>query len=205
MRFTQPAYPTVYFSTLIWVRCPNCDKAARIETKLGKYIIPEPQQHQSTLTCAHCGLRNKHNENWHGQYRGHLNIACGFCGSPLIHTRKPTKNRVAQIAVRCEVCKKEKEYALHWYKYKQNSAIDPYFGLDLWLRISIKENVLWVYNVEHLKYLRDYVSSSLRDDNSRHKYAMIANLPKWVKSAKNRDLIVKKLGLLEMECKNLNG
>jgi len=204
MRFTQPAYPTVYFSTLIWVRCPNCNMAAKVETNLGKLTIPEPQQHQSTLKCSGCGLIKTHNELWYGLYQGHLSIACGFCGSHLNYTTKPSKNIKTKAAITCEVCNNEKEYALQWYKFKQDFTIDPYFGLDLYLQVNIKENVLWVYNIDHLKYLRHYVSSTLREGYGRHKYSLITNLPQWVKSAKNRELIVKKLDFLEKECTNLN-
>jgi transcription elongation factor Elf1 len=150
MRFTQTAYPTVYFSTLIWVHCPNCNKAAKVETSLAKFTIPEPQQHQSTLKCSHCSFIKKHNEVWHGLYQSHISIACGFCGSTLHHTTKPTKKVVEKTIITCEVCKKEKEYTLHWYKYKQGIATDPYFGLDLYLQVNIKDNVLWVYNMYHL-------------------------------------------------------
>ena len=93
---------------------------------------------------------------------------------------------------------------MHWYKYKQDFAIDPYFGLDLYLQVNIKENVFWVYNIDHLKYLRHYVSSTLREGYGRHKYSLITNLPQWIKAAKNRELIVKKLDFLGNKCKNLN-
>ena len=72
-------------------------------------------------------------------------------------------------------------------------------GYELWLQADVKGNILWVYNQEHLSYLRDYISAKLRDVDGRHKYSLIANLPQWVKDAKNRDTIVKKLNKLEQQ------
>jgi hypothetical protein len=56
-----------------------------------------------------------------------------------------------------------------------------------------------LYSLKHLKYLKEYVAAKLREDNDRHKYSMITNLPQWIKSAKNREAILKKLSKLEVE------
>jgi len=56
-----------------------------------------------------------------------------------------------------------------------------------------------MYNIDHLDYLKEYVEAKLREDDARHKYSMITNLPQWVKSSKNRDIIVKRLNKLKSE------
>lgn len=199
MRFTEPAYPTVYFSNKIFVKCPECGELGIIETELGKDTIPFPQDHKSTFNCSKCGLRKETNEKWYGYCQGFVDRSCGFCGNRINHTTKPTKTPYDSVSVKCDSCNKEEDYAIKWYRYKENKPIDPYFGMELWLQTNIKDNILWVYNLDHLKYLKAYIESKLRQDDSRHKYSMITNLPQWIKSAKNRDLIVKKLKRLEKE------
>ncbi len=69
----------------------------------------------------------------------------------------------------------------------------------------VKDKIIWFYNMDHLEYLNDYISSKLREDDGRHKYSMITNLPQWIKSAKNRDLILKKMHRLEIEFNKVKG
>jgi len=69
----------------------------------------------------------------------------------------------------------------------------------LCLQTDIKGKIIWFYNIDHLKYLKDYIASKLREDDGRHKYSLITNLPQWIKSAKNRNLILKKIDRLENE------
>ena len=204
MRFTQPPYPTVFFSEKIVVKCNECNGVGIVKTTLGKYITPFPLNHKSTFTCTSCGVIKKHSKEWHGYYQGFLTIPCGSCGSKIVYTTKPEKKITETTQIQCEICKKVKDYQLVWYRYRKDKSIDPYFGLDLWLQINFKNHFLWVYNLEHLKYLKEYVASKLREDNDRHKYSMITNLPQWIKSAKNRDALIKKLHTLEKEIQKIN-
>ncbi|WP_417857612.1 hypothetical protein [Xanthomarina gelatinilytica] len=204
MRFTQPAYPTVFFSEKIFAKCNQCNGVGIVKTKLGKYIIPFPHNHKSTFSCTNCGTIKKDSKEWHGYFQGFLSISCGYCGSGIVHSTKPVKTTTKTTQLKCGVCKKEKEYQLKWYRYRKDKSIDPYFGLDLWLQVNFKSHFLWIYNLEHLKYLKEYVASKLREDNDRHKYSMITNLPQWIKSAKNRDAILKKLNILEKEIKRIS-
>ncbi len=197
MRFTQPAYPTVYFSEKILVKCPDCGSVGHIDTELGKYTIPFPHNHKSIFNCSSCGLKKETNEKWYGYCQGFVGRSCGFCGSQINYTSEPTKRPYESVTIKCQSCNREKDYELKWYRYKEEKPTDPYFGLDLWLQTDIKDKILWVYNIDHLTYLKDYIASKLREDDGRHKYSMITNLPQWIKSAKNRDLILKKLDRLE--------
>lgn len=199
MRFNKPAYPTVYFSAKIWVQCPNCSEAALVTNSATKSIIPPPSGKHAKCTCSHCGFQKEGNQEWHGYSQGFIERACGFCGTKICFTSKPTKTPFKSNRIKCDHCSKEKEYTIHWYRYTENKPTDPYFGFDLWLQTTVKNNILWLYNLEHLNYLREYVSAKLREDNGRHKYSMITNLPQWLKSAKHRALLIKKMDTLEYE------
>lgn len=197
MKFSQPAYPTVYFSEKIWVKCPKCAEPALVSSEPRKYSIPFPPNHQSKCTCSSCGFHQTGNDKWDGYLQGFISQSCSHCGSKVCHSTEPTKKSYKSSNVTCETCQQTREYELVWYRYRAEKPTDPFFGFDLWLQTTIKENTLWLYNLEHLNYLRDYVNAKLREDNGRHKYSMITNLPQWIKSSKNRDLIIKKLNKLE--------
>ena len=76
-------------------------------------------------------------------------------------------------------------------------ATNPYVGYTLWISFNFKDQVLWLYNPDHLDDREEYIESKLRNDNDRHKYSTITNLPKWVKSSKNRDTLANKLSVLK--------
>ena len=202
MRFNQPAGGTMHFSKKIWVVCPNCNDLGLVETELEAYNIPFPKDYSTKFKCTNCDLKKENSQEWFGYYQGTINQACGFCGSRISFTSEPSKERCESAKVKCETCSREKEYKLKVSRYRGDKPTDPFFGLELWLQTNIKSNVLWLYNLDHLKSLREYVEAKLRDDDGRHKYSMISNLPQWVTSAKNRALIVRKLNRLETSLKN---
>lgn len=68
---------------------------------------------------------------------------------------------------------------------------DPYFGLPLWLQAPCCGNVLWAYNAEHLDLLERYVGARLRERGREPEMTMLAKLPQWIKSANNRDQVLK--------------
>lgn len=202
MRFKKPAYPTVYFSEEIWIKCPKCSEPAMVKTELPKYTIPFPRGHISVCSCSYCGFKETDNNNWSGYVQGFVNRACRNCGSRICYTTEPTKKTYKTSNIRCDICKVTKEYEIQWYRFRNDKPTDPYFGFELWLQTTIKDNILWLYNIDHLNYLNDYINAKLREDNGRHKYSMIANLPKWIKSSKNRNVIVKKLNKLKLQFEN---
>lgn len=204
MKFDQPAYPTVYFSEKIWVKCPKCSEPALVKTTLPSYTIPIPLRYSSICSCKSCGFQEQNNEVWYGYYQGFVNLPCKTCGSRISNSTEPTKKPYINSDITCDVCNSKRTYELKWYRYRKDRTTDPYFGFDLWIQTTIKNNVLWLYNLDHLEYLKAYIASKLREDNGRHKYSMITNLPQWIKSSKNREVIVKKLNTLKLECLKKN-
>ncbi len=74
--------------------------------------------------------------------------------------------------------------------------VDWYFRLPLWLEISCCGTTLWAYNQKHLEMLEDYVGAKLRERTVKARSSFLSKLPKWIKSAKNRDEILKAIGKL---------
>ncbi|MFH9466139.1 hypothetical protein ACH4LT_02385 [Streptomyces clavifer] len=69
-------------------------------------------------------------------------------------------------------------------------AVDPYFGLPLWLQAETRHGWVWAYNPAHLDLIRQFVQAPLRErppwDSKGRKMTVVARLPTWIKSAKNR-------------------
>lgn len=75
-------------------------------------------------------------------------------------------------------------------------SFDWYFKLPLWLQISCCGKTLWAYNEKHLDFLENYVKAKLRERTPSINKSLASRLPQWIKSAKNRDDIVKAIGKL---------
>lgn len=188
-----------FFFDKVFVTCVNCSNLGIITSNIDKNKINIPENYEYQFVCTSCNLVKKNTKDWYGFYVGSILRACKSCGSNLGFLTKPTKNNEPTKKVTCTTCNHENEYEINWTKYRNEKATDPFLGMDLWLQTSIKSNILWVYNLEHLNFLKNYIGSKIRDGKNRHKYSLITNLPNWIKSAKNRELIVKKLAILESD------
>ncbi|MFF4799297.1 hypothetical protein ACFY1U_12885 [Streptomyces sp. NPDC001351] len=70
----------------------------------------------------------------------------------------------------------------------------------LWLRAETRHGELWAYNLEHLDVIRRFVAADLRErapwyDTGR-KMTLVARLPAWIKSAKNRAEVLRAIDRL---------
>lgn len=86
-------------------------------------------------------------------------------------------------------------------------AVDPYFGLPLWLQSETRHGWLWAYNPEHLDLIRQFVQAPLReraprDTKARKKMTLIARLPTWIKSAKNRAEVLRAIERIQASLAN---
>ena len=77
---------------------------------------------------------------------------------------------------------------------------EPYFGLELWFLTSFQGKPVWALNREHLAYLIGYLSAGLREKPpGRAKMTQADHLPTFMKTAKNRERIVKLLRQMQEE------
>ena len=89
--------------------------------------------------------------------------------------------------------------SFHWH---EENPTDGYFGLDLWLRTSCTGHTLWAFNTCHLDFLESYVSARLRarekdEDWGWRNASLASRLPKWIKSSKNREALLKAIAELK--------
>lgn len=77
------------------------------------------------------------------------------------------------------------------------SNVDWYFRLPLWLEIECCGERLWAYNEKYLELLENYVVAKLRERTKEGRSSFLSKLPKWIKSAKNRDEILRAIEKLK--------
>ncbi|MFD3496906.1 hypothetical protein ACFWWT_25340 [Streptomyces sp. NPDC058676] len=70
----------------------------------------------------------------------------------------------------------------------------------LWLQAETRHGEIWAYNLEHLDLLRRFVAATLRErapwyEHGR-KMTYVARLPAWIKSAGNRDEVLRAIDRL---------
>ena len=102
-----------------------------------------------------------------------LNVACPFCGFMM-------QGKVQKITS-CI------------YTNDIKNGCEPFMGLELWFLTNFKGKPVWALNRAHLAYLIEYLSADLRekpfDPNTMRTQA--DQLPAFMKSAKNREGIIK--------------
>ncbi len=81
-----------------------------------------------------------------------------------------------------------------YYSEVQNGR-EPFFGFELWFLAYLGRKAVWALNREHLNYLIDYLSADLRQKPAGYfsQHAQADHLPTFMKTAKNRERIVKLL------------
>jgi hypothetical protein len=80
------------------------------------------------------------------------------------------------------------------------ASVDPYFRLPVWLQAECCAHVLWAYNGRHLDLLESYVVARLRERGAvavpyvrPAPMSLVERLPAWLKSAKNRDEVLRSI------------
>jgi hypothetical protein len=77
---------------------------------------------------------------------------------------------------------------------------DVYFGLALWLQTPCAGEVLWAYNRRHLSLLESFVRAKHRERpreaTMRRNKSVASRLPKWLKSAKHREQVLRAIDKL---------
>ena len=99
----------------------------------------------------------------------------------------------------CAHCGLTKDRAAHAYPPRELDAW--YEQLELWLQMPCCGETLWAYNQEHLDFLEQYVAATLRErtrkdgttlsQTAARNSTLASRLPAWIKSAKNRDEVLK--------------
>lgn len=171
----------------IYVKCPKCNGLGIVTfdhdtayfkcTSCGKTITKERAIYHYDIhnQCKNCGQYYKVDiTEKNRQHFCALHVSCPFC-------RYVMQGKVQITAEKFTVLP------------KIENACDPFFGYKLWFLTYFKSKPVWAINREHLTYLIDYLSSDLREKpvGVMTMKTQADHLPKFMKTAKNRERIVK--------------
>lgn len=135
-------------------------------------------------------------------YWSDMVVVCPACGKAGV-VCFDKKRGIARF--QCGGCcaKKERQCAVF---QDIRHAEDPYFRYPLYFQASYRGKRVWALNREHLQYLIDYLAAGIRTVQPGYYEAYKTMrtqsdmLPSFLKSAKNRDGVVKLLTKLQRKC-----
>lgn len=171
-RFIDSGVTLQAFMDEILVRCPECEANAKIIS--GSY------------NCSQCHFQPKRIQN--------LIPNCESCAKPL-------KAAVCSGCGHHNVALDQQPNSSAFNEAKRiDLGLDPYFGLDLLLRVSFSGKILWFYNLRHLEYIESYLQASIRErSKDAGNNSLISRLPAWIKEAKSRNDLLKKISRLKQD------
>ena len=120
-------------------------------------------------------------------------VVCPQCNSKAL-VLPNTKDSVKCVCTKCSFnqTKSNKSRSLGW---RMDIPHDGYFRFDLWLQIYCCGHSLYAFTQRHLDLLETYIKADLRerkpDENGWRNSSVASRLPKWIKSYKNREQLIK--------------
>lgn len=192
-RYTGAASVAYSYRNEYLVECPKCNKAALVNC-MNAYSLSE-----GTLNCHSCN----HTLKVKDLVRFNIIVKrnCDNCGKSFEKIIPNAKKRADVITIPCPHCRITRTFEARneqiYLQYNTKGLVcDPIFNLPLWLKTNIKGNVFWANNRKHLEDIREYVDSKLRERRTLEYTTMVERLPKFIKTAKNRDHILKAIARL---------
>lgn len=177
------------FSTGIAVKCPKCQGFGVVKT----------DGYKAYFKCPNCATALTKERT---TYRYDVHNQCPKCGRYYrVDIEAESKQRFPALHVACPFCGHMTAGKVHrtrqgftYYGEVQNGR-EPFFGFELWFLAYLGRKAVWALNREHLNYLIDYLSADLRQKPAGYfsQHAQADHLPTFMKTAKNRERIVKLL------------
>lgn len=192
------------FATEIWVVCPKCQSPGRIK---GNAYHKEWRGKFFCLNCSLLLVTEK--DCWKGPALLTGKRPCGSCGHKWVEVKLKFSKYDKSVSVNqdgiCTVCKNVSTISCKWKTDSpSDNGIDPFFGLPLFLKSDCKHGVIWAFNLNHINNYRDFINADLRERQGTPKWSWITRLPKWIKSSKNREHVLKALNKMEKSYSKAN-
>lgn len=176
----------------ISVSCPNCGREAILKQANNSYL----------LSCRHCHISEIRS------LVSEVKAAKGCCKNCArwFNIKLPLwQNSYPFVKISCPYCQQMQTAQTFPVGTEYHSPLE---GLSLYFIEDFRKNKVWALNREHLSYLISYISADLREKYSyvylRQESALYygaagqsQHLPRFMKSAKNREALLKILKRLE--------
>ncbi len=193
-RFLDKPYYTYSVASALrsglMVRCPKCGGPGRV-TSDGEVFSFRCERCCASMTQERTGFRCK------------VENLCRQCGRYYrVQISDKSKGGFPVLRVPCPYCGHEmpgrvEKIPAGWYSGagEIRNGREPFFGLELWFLTSFRGRPVWALNREHLVYLIGFLEAGLREYplNRGVLRTQADMLPSFMKTAKNRAGIVKRL------------
>lgn len=199
-RFVDWTY-TATFTDRVLVVCPNCRRQA-VVTATGRKLSPWDFR-RARIHCPSCGFsRIERERKWLGPAVVKTEDRCPNCGFKRVRTARSVRrlngHQESTRQGECPACHLKSLFQLRSeHAAFGDKAIDPYYGLPLWLQTRCCGSKLWAFNGRHLQVLKDYAAATIRERGVLRVRTTLTAMPQWFKSAKNRDEVLRCIGRLE--------
>ncbi len=206
-RHLDKSGPLPSFADIVIAVCPDC-RGPAVSKNVSPYSIPF-RPVSGRVQCLRCTFARKGAEGtWFGPSTDVGKERCPNCGFKWLastrHRRQRSDRQKPTIDTECPACHTRVGLPVRWKKEPfKGDAIDPVFGLPLWLQTPCCGHTLWAYNRKHLNELQLYVTAALRERIPNGRWTMFTRLPQWIKSGKNREAVLRSLRRLELKLKKL--
>ena len=189
--FTYSVYTAMV--TGIAVQCPHC----------GERGVVTADEQQAAFRCPSCGAARTKERI---VYRYDVHNQCQACGRYYrVDVTDPGQQHFPVLHVACPYCGESMPGKVHktaeatCYLKEIKNACEPFFNLSLWYAASFDGKPIWALNREHLAYLIRYLSADLREKPAGYRMMQTQadHLPTFMKTAKNRAKLVKRLKALQ--------
>lgn len=193
--FTYSAYTAL--RSELDVKCPKCHGFGMVTADADTAFFK----------CTSCGYMAEKDRTI---YRYDVHNQCKNCGRYYrVDIEDEAKQHFPVLHVACPYCgavmqgKVHKTAEAYRYLGEIEQGREPFFGLELWFLASFQNQPVWAVNREHLAYLIDYLSADLRERPAAcwGMRTQADHLPTFLKTAKNRERIVKLLKELQQKSK----
>ncbi|MEL7010718.1 MAG: hypothetical protein AAGM29_19260 [Cyanobacteria bacterium J06588_4] len=120
-------------------------------------------------------------------------VVCPKCQSKAL-ILPDTEHGRRCVCTKCSFYKSQTDKNF-WIGTRKNVSTNNFFYLELWLHTEFYGNTLYACTQEHLNLLESYIKADLRerrqDEYGWRNSSLISRLPKWIKSHKNREQLLK--------------
>ncbi len=195
-RFRDKNYYLSNFLDEVFVHCPKCDGKAKVVNNRDKNMVE--------LFCTQCGKYEKNDKTYYS-----LEFArnCPECGKRITVNINKVTQKKQSMKIPCKNCGFTESYIPKYVKREIiygdiKNGKERFFNADLWLKKEYRGNLFWATNYKHLEYLKEYIQAKIRISDYSYidfhwNMTMVAKLPQFIKSGKNRESLLKIIQQLE--------
>ena len=132
------------------------------------------------------------------QFMETISIRCPKCGGYATVKCEgfPNSTQILSAKLVCLNCAFTEEQAVGFFVYGVG-PFDPFFRYPLWCVCNFRGHVLWAYNRDHLRLMKQVVRAELRESQPNVSHGLANRLPKWMLDKKNRKGVLKAIEELE--------